>query len=101
MSHCSPRATATARACQRPAPRRHADERGQHEEAEAPLPAPSADRRRGSMVAQSHAGPAEVMYVREYNRGREIRTTPLQGAEVIAMLTSLVGENQAMSKRKV
>ena len=65
------------------------------------MPAPTADRRRGSTVAQSHAGPAEIMYVREYNRGREIRTTPIQGAEVIAMPTSLVGENQAMSKRKV
>jgi hypothetical protein len=83
------------------------EEKAQDEESELPLTAPSADRRRGStstlMVPSStaHTQHAEMMFVREYDRGRELRTTPIQGAEVVAMLTSLVGENQVLSKRKV
>ena len=86
-------------------PHPHGEERT-GEEAERPVSAPAADRRRGSHVAHASIGQlqkevGEAMFVREYNRGREVRTTAIQGPEVIAMLTSLVGENQAMSKRKV
>jgi hypothetical protein len=83
----------------------NAAERPADEEQEKPVTAPSGDRRRSSLrpvdyVTSTVQNP-EVMYVREYDRGRELRTTPIQGTEIVSMLSSLVGENQAVNKRKV
>ena len=44
---------------------------------------------------------SEIMFVREYDRGKELRTTAIQGPEIVAMLQSLIGENQVLNKRKV
>ena len=79
-----------------------AAERSGAEDLDAPLAAPKAARRRGDAggVPSAQAASVEVMYVREYDRGREVRTVALQGPET-AMLASLVGETQVPSKRKV
>lgn len=66
---------------------------------EGPIAAPTLDRRKDA--GGSDRLHAEAMYVREYDRGRVVRNTPIQRQEVLAMLTSLIGENQAISKRKV
>lgn len=67
--------------------------------ADGPIAAPTLDRRKDAGASDKlHA---ESMYVREYDRGRVVRNTPIQRQEVLAMLTSLIGENQAISKRKV
>lgn len=87
----SPRANAQ-NAAERPAEEEHLDK---------PVMAPAADRRRSSLRPLDKEQNPEVMCVREYDRGRELRTEAIQGAEVLAMLSSLVGENQAMNKRKV
>lgn len=66
---------------------------------EGPIAAPTLDRRKEAGASDKlHS---EAMYVREYDRGRVVRNTPIQRHEVLAMLTSLIGENQAISKRKV
>lgn len=71
------------------------------EDQEPPVAAPRAERRRNEAAAHGTAPErAEVMYVREYDRGREVRTAALQGPET-AMLASLVGETQVVTKRKV
>lgn len=64
-----------------------------------PIAAPTLDRRKDA--GASDRLQAEAMYVREYDRGRVVRNTPIQRQEVLAMLASLIGENQAISKRKV
>ena len=64
---------------------------------EGPLAAPRLDKRQGeSNTEKLHA---ETMYVREYERGRVVRNTPIQRPEIIAMLSSLIGETQAVAKR--
>jgi hypothetical protein len=75
-------------------------EDGEPNAGEGPIPAPALDRRRGDGPAQEKLH-AESMYVREYDRGRMVRNTPIQRPEVILMLASLIGENQAIGKRKV
>eukprot|EP00892_Ulva_mutabilis_P006728 jgi/Ulvmu1/4427/UM002_0152.1 len=66
---------------------------------EGPIAAPTLDRRKEAGTSDKlHA---EAMYVREYDRGRVVRNTPIQRHEVLVMLTSLIGENQAISKRKL
>jgi hypothetical protein len=66
---------------------------------EGPLAAPQLDKRWGQNSGEKlHA---ETMYVREYERGRVVRNTPIQRPEVIAMLSSLVGETQATTKRNM
>ena len=40
------------------------------------------------------------MYVREYKRGHEVRTVPIQNPEAVAVLSSLIGETQAAPRRK-
>ena len=61
------------------------------------MAAPQLDKRRGeSNTEKLHA---ETMYVREYERGRVVRNTPIQRPEVIGMLSSLIGETQAVAKR--
>lgn len=58
---------------------------------------PPLDKRRGEPgIEKLHA---ETMYVREYERGRVVRNTPIQRPEVIGMLSSLIGETQAVAKR--
>ena len=91
-----------------PAPRSPDGRVTQDDERDVPLQAPLADRRRGSMSAQmaastsnTHTLASEVMFVREYDRGRELRTTAIQGPEIVSMLQGLIGENQVLSKHKV
>lgn len=91
----SPQRSPAAGATARPSPNQP--------ETEEPVRTLSMTQRRGSMTPADRAAypPGEALYVREYVRGRVVRTTPITGSEAVAMLSSLIGENEARHKRKL
>lgn len=93
-------------------PREHASDPHELADSEEPLAAPSGEHHRphasilsagaasSAVAGDVRASPHEAMFIREYDRGRVLRNTPITKSEIVAMLSSLIGENQAISKRK-